>query len=262
MIMIKEKIIIHIDTTIIKIFSLANNNLTLVKTIYLNLNFTNTDTLLKHVYIFLDTLTKYTKVIDNKNVKIYATGIFQQLPTSDKNYFINSIFIDYGLYFYIVNTDLENFYLKNCLCLHTDNLIQSILHQEFRSVVICGSFQQFLPDIEQLIVALRRQGTDILSPKSTKVKPETAGANFVLFEYQDCLKNERDTWRHKYEHMTKFDKCDAVIICNPDGIVGRGTIFEFGYMVAISRRIIFTHQPINISVSFPFEVGLNFYNTF
>jgi len=65
-------------------------------------------------------------------------------------------------------------------------------------------------------------------------------------------------WRHKYEHMNKFRQSDAVIVCNPGGVIGMGTIFEFGFMVAASRRVIFTDPPKDLSVSFPCEVGLNF----
>ena len=43
--------------------------------------------------------------------------------------------------------------------------------------------------------------------------------------------------KHEYE---VFKKADAIVVCNPKGIVGRGTMFEFGFMIAHSKRIIFT----------------------
>ena len=58
--------------------------------------------------------------------------------------------------------------------------------------------------------------------------------------------------------MNKFRKADAIIVCNPNGIVGRGTMFEFGFMIAYYKRIIFTEKPTNISIIFPYEIGLNF----
>ena len=137
-------------------------------------------------------------------------------------------------------------------------MIQGLLCQEFRNVVVCGSFQRFLKEIEKLIDHLHQYNIHILSPASTKIKTETIGTDFILFDYQDCIKNERDTWRHKYEHMEKFRQADAIIVCDPSGVVGKGTIFEFGFMTAISKRIIFTEQPKNISIFFPYEVGLNF----
>ena len=61
-----------------------------------------------------------------------------------------------------------------------------------------------------------------------------------------------------YEHMEKFKPSDAIIICNPDGIIGKGTMFEFGFMVAFSKRIIFTERPKGLTIPFPYEIGLNF----
>ena len=58
--------------------------------------------------------------------------------------------------------------------------------------------------------------------------------------------------------MDKFRRADAIIVCNPDGLIGKGTMFEFGFMVALSKRIIFTEQPKDLSIPFPYEIGLNF----
>ena len=58
--------------------------------------------------------------------------------------------------------------------------------------------------------------------------------------------------------MNKFKKADAIIVCNPHGIVGKGTMFEFGFMIANYKRIIFTEEPTNILIVFPYEVDLNF----
>ena len=77
-------------------------------------------------------------------------------------------------------------------------------------------------------------------------------------EGQEPLKNERDAWSHKYIHMDKFRKSDAIIICDPDGSIGLGTMFEFGFMTALSKRIIFIEKPVELSIPFPYEIGLNF----
>lgn len=73
-----------------------------------------------------------------------------------------------------------------------------------------------------------------------------------------CLERSERNGK-KYEHMEKFKQSDAIIICNPNGIIGsEGTIFELGFMVAYSKRIIFTEKPKELSVIFPYEIGLNF----
>ena len=136
--------------------------------------------------------------------------------------------------------------------------MKGVVCQEFRKVVICGSFQQYLQDIDKVMVKLQRHNISVLSPWTTKIVPESSGTDFILLEGQEPLKNKRDAWRHKYEHMNKFRQADAVIVCNPDGLIGQGTMFEFGFMVAFSKRIICIKEPKELSITFPYEIGLNF----
>lgn len=256
---VKDKLL-FISMRPVLIYSLINSKLNVLNTTYVDFDY-NLDIkiILTKINSFLDTLPNYTDKIDNEHIRLYATGIFQNYTQSEKNQLINSIFIDYGLYFNIVQRDLENFYLEQSASIYnTNNMLQGLVHQEFRNVVVCGSYQNHLKEIETIIEKLCKRNISILSPRSTKIKQETLGTPFVLFDYQDCVKNDRDTWRHKFEHMEKFKQADAIIVCNPDGITGKGTIFEFGFMVAYPKRIIFTEKPNNISVFFPYEIGLNF----
>ena len=114
-----------------------------------------------------------------------------------------------------------------------------------------------MKEIGSLMYALEKRNIKVLSPLTQKIVSETLGTDFILLEGQELI-NSRDSWRHKYDHMNKFTKSDAIIVCNPNGIVGKGTLFEFGFMIAYSKRIIFTEEPKNLTISFPYEVGLNF----
>lgn len=202
-------------------------------------------------------LKEFSEVVDNKGTRLYATGVFQWLPQPEAVALVNSIYVDTGLYFNIVGPELERFYLETGLsACGSNDMVEGLIRREFRTAVVCGSFQQSLGYIEGTIARLRESGTVVLSPRSTRIKPETAGSDFILFDYQDLLKNERDTWRHKYVHMDAFRKSDAVVVCNPGGLVGNGTIFELGFMSALSKRVIFTEEPRGVSVLFPCEVGL------
>ncbi|MEU0100392.1 hypothetical protein [Streptomyces sp. NPDC006267] len=202
-------------------------------------------------------LAQAGEAVDNKTTRLYATGAFQQLPQPDADALVNSVYVDTGLYFNIVGPDLERFYRETgTSAVGADSMLEGLIRKEFRNAVVCGSFQQSLGYIEETISRLRESGTEVLSPRSTKIKPETEGTDFILFEYQDLLKNERDTWRHKFLHMGAFRQADAVVVCNPGGHVGKGTIFELGFMSAISKRVIFTEEPVGVSVTFPCEVGL------
>ncbi|MFE6939716.1 nucleoside 2-deoxyribosyltransferase [Streptomyces chartreusis] len=202
-------------------------------------------------------LKEYTEVVDNKSTRVHATGVFQQLPQPEAAALVNSVYVDTGLYFNVVGPELERFYLDTGMsACGSDDMVDGLIRREFRTAVVCGSFQQSLGPIEDTIAELRGTGTEVLSPRSTRIKPETAGTDFILFDYQDLLKNHRDTWRHKYVHMDAFRQADAVIVCNPGGRVGSGTVFELGFMSALGKRVIFTEEPLGVSVSFPCEVGL------
>lgn len=255
-----DKILIHFDTNYIKVYSLKNGRLKQIDEKHTTFEGSClTESTFEKISKFLDTLGIYTENINNEHIRLYASGIFQNFVRTEQDKLVNRIFVDYALYFNIIPPDLEQFYLRKSTDVEgEENIMKGLLHQEFRNVVVCGSFQQFLNEIEALIAHLHKYNITILSPQTTKIKPETVGTNFILFDYQDCLKNERDTWRHKYEHMEKFRQADAIIVCDPNGVVGKGTIFEFGFMTAISKRIIFTEKPKSISILFPCEVGLNF----
>ncbi|MET9083604.1 nucleoside 2-deoxyribosyltransferase [Streptomyces sp. NPDC004237] len=202
-------------------------------------------------------LKEFAEVVDNKSTRVHATGVFQQLPQPEAAALVNSVYVDTGLYFNVVGPELERFYLDTGMsACGSDDMVDGLIRREFRTAVVCGSFQQSLGPIEGTIAQLRENGTEVLSPRSTRIKPETAGTDFILFDYQDLLKNHRDTWRHKYVHMDAFRQADAVIVCNPGGRVGSGTVFELGFMSALGKRVIFTEDPLGVSVSFPCEVGL------
>lgn len=256
-----EKILIHFNTSDINIYILKNDVLNILRKERAFFESDSTsEMLLEEIDRILDELGKYVGKINNERIRLYATGLFQNLTQSDQTKLIIHCFVDYGLYFNIIPSELERFYLEKSMSINGEkDIMKGLIFQEFRSVVICGSFENSLKYIDDIITVLKKRNITVLSPQSTKVKPETIGSNFILFDYQDGLKNERDTWRHKYEHMGKFKQSDAIIICNPNGIIGsEGTIFELGFMVAYSKRIIFTEKPKELSVIFPYEIGLNF----
>ncbi|MGV9268053.1 hypothetical protein ACWDRR_25705 [Kitasatospora sp. NPDC003701] len=202
-------------------------------------------------------LKEFHEVVDNQGTRLYATGAFQQLPQPDAAALVNSVYVDTGLYFNIVEPELQRFYLETGMsACGSNDMMEGIVRREFRKAVVCGSFQQSLAYIGGTIARLRESDTEVLSPQSTTIKPETVGTDFILFDYQDLLKNARDTWRHKYVHMDAFRRADAMVVCNPGGIVGKGTIFELGFMAALSKRVIFTEEPQGVSVLFPCEIGL------
>lgn len=255
----EEKILVHFTTNETRVYGLKNKSLKLLKkdTIFFNETLVNEE-LFKKIDSFLNDLKNIVGSISNQRVRLYATGIFQELSNEEQMQLIIHVFVSSGLYLNIVQPDLERFYLEKSKELFgNSNIINGLVEQEFRKVVICGSFQQNMKEISNVIDILQKNNIQVLSPWTKNVVPETLGTDFILLEGQELV-NERDAWRHKYDHMNKFKKADAIIVCNPNGIVGKGTMFEFGFMISHSKRIIFTEQPTNLSIIFPYEVGLNF----
>ena len=252
--MSSKKIFIHFDTNKTIIYE-NSNKLELIETynIFFNETYVNDELFHKINYIINDLKNKGYE-IDNKTTRIFATGVFESFSKEEKQQLIIYIYTKFELYINILEEDLKKFYLENS---KNNNIIEGLIKQEFRTVVICGSFQQYMQEISDLMNTMQKHNIDVLSPWTCNVIPETLGTDFILLEGQE-LENKRDSWRHKLDHMNKFKKADAIIVCNPNGIVGKGTMFEFGFMIAHCKRIIFTEEPNNLSILFPYEVGLNF----
>ena len=255
----KDKIFIHFDTNDISIYQLNQKKIKLLKKkqVFFNETLVN-DELLKKIDKFLSELKSIVGTVDNERVRLYATGVFQEFSKEEQMQLIIHVFVSSGLYFNIVQPDLENFYLVRSFEISGKrNMFDGLINQEFRKVVICGSFQQHMQEIGAVIECLKKHNIQVLSPWTMNIVPETVGTDFILLEGQELI-NERDAWSHKYDHMNKFKKADAIIVCNPDGKIGKGTMFEFGFMVAYAKRIIFMNEPKELSILFPYEVGLNF----
>ena len=254
-----SKILVHFDTNDTSIYQLKGDSISLIKKerVFFNETLIH-DELFRKIDFVIEELKMIVEKVDNESIRLYATGVFQEFSEEEQTQLTIHVFVNAGLYFNIVNPDLEQFYIeKGCKKNNGKNIIYGIVQQEFRKVVICGSFQQNMKEIGNIIEILNKRKIQVLSPWTMDIVPESLGTDFILLEGQGLV-NERDAWRHKHDHMNKFKKADAIIVCNPEGRIGKGTMFEFGFMVAYSKRIIFTNEPKDLSISFPYEVGLNF----
>ena len=144
-----NRIFIHFDTNEVNIYQLKENHIMLIKKerIYFNETLVN-DELLKKIDFFINELKTIVENVNNEMIRIYATGIFQELSEEEQMQLIIHVFVYSGLYFNIIKPDLERFYLEKSLELNSEkNVITGIVIQEFRKVVICGSFQQNMQEI-------------------------------------------------------------------------------------------------------------------
>ena len=124
--------------------------------------------LLEEIDRILDDLGKYVGKINNERIRLYATGLFQNLTQSDQTKLIIHCFVDYGLYFNIIPSELERFYLEKSMSINGEkDIMKGLIFQEFRNVVICGSFENSLKYIDDIITVLKKRYITIgLFPKS------------------------------------------------------------------------------------------------
>lgn len=131
------------------------------------------------------------------------------------------------------------------------NLINGVSRQEFRHVVISGSFRKHLEYILKVRKQLAENGTEVLSPRFTE--PKNPGEEFVVFSGEEGM-SPLELERH---HLRSIEECDALIVCDPDGYVGASALIEIGYAQALGKRIIFVEKPEEFMLNtLPAEIGL------
>jgi exopolyphosphatase/pppGpp-phosphohydrolase len=113
-----EKILIDIGSSTVKVYKYSNGKLNLIlqRSLYFKEGFDPEGGISpenkKELFELLETIKE-----ENKNIpiRLYATGIFRKLAPETKINFIDEVFLRTGLYFNIIDQDLENFYLEMAL---------------------------------------------------------------------------------------------------------------------------------------------------
>lgn len=124
------------------------------------------------------------------------------------------------------------------------NIVHGIVQQEYRNVVICGSFRQKLPQIASLIKEMRENGINVISPKSITVTDKDG--DYVLFE-GDKKEKHCKLMIEKYKHLKaiKQEDCDAVLICNFDDYIGKYTAGEIFIASEYNKKMVFLEEGEN-----------------
>lgn len=132
------------------------------------------------------------------------------------------------------------------------NMAHGITRQEFRKVVLSGSFRKHLNYILAVKKQLAAQNVEVLSPRFDE--PKNPGEEFVVFQGEEGL-SPLELERH---HLNMIEECDALIVCAAKGYVGASALIEIGYAQALGKRIIFTEKPEEFMLqTLPAEVGLS-----
>lgn len=131
------------------------------------------------------------------------------------------------------------------------NMVHGIVRQEFRSVVLSGSFRKHLNDILKIKDLLLKQHAEVLSPRFAV--PKNPGEEFVVFEGEDGM-SPLELERY---HLDMIEQADALVVCSPKGYVGASALIEIGHAQTLGKRIIFTEKPEEFMLNtLPAEVGL------
>ena len=130
-------------------------------------------------------------------------------------------------------------------------MIDGAIKQEYRSVVLTGSYRKHWSYISSIKQDLLRSGVKVLSPRFKNLKDP--GVDFVRFEGEENM-SPIELVRY---HLDMIDNSDALIICDEGGYVGASALMEIGYAHGIDKRIIFTEKPEEYILQImPAEIGL------
>lgn len=150
----------------------------------------------------------------------------------------------------IAQAVVESFGVVN-LVPSDSNMIHGTVKQEYRKVVLSGSFRKHLEYILSIKKQLNKNGVSILSPRFEDPKNPTE--EFVIFDGEEGM-SPLELERY---HLDMINASDALIVCSQGGYVGASALIEIGYAQEIGKRIIFTEEPEEFMLrTLPAEVGL------
>jgi len=112
-----DKILIDVGSSTVKVYKYSDRlNLILQRSLFFKEGFDPEGGISqknkKELFELLEAVKEQNK---NTPIKIYATGIFRKLAPESKVNFIDEVFLRTGLYFNIIDQDLESFYLEMAL---------------------------------------------------------------------------------------------------------------------------------------------------
>ena len=154
--------------------------------------------------------------------------------------------------------------IAQAICLHFGvekiipsdcNIMDGIVRQEFRKIVICGSFSKQLDKISKIINSLKSKGIEVISPKSTEIIGSVEG--YVLFKGDKKEKHCKYPIEQLHLASIKSSECDAVLVCNFDNYIGRFTSGEIFVASEYDKKIIFIEEnDAEKDFDIPCDIGL------
>lgn len=110
-------------------------------------------------------------------------------------------------------------------------------------VSIIGSFRKYYEEIKQLIILLKKNNLDVLSPKVSEIASSID--DFVLFASDDPKYTPDEI---QADTLNRILKSDIVYVYNPEGYVGRTTCYEIGVIRTTTIPLIFLDKPKDLPI--------------
>ena len=116
---VNKKTLVYFNTNETNVYNLADGSLKFLwkEKIYFNETLLHAE-MLKKIDDFLLRLGNMIDEVSNKTVRLYASGIFQDLSKEEQMQLCIHVFVNSNLYLNIIPKDLEEFYLKSCVKLY------------------------------------------------------------------------------------------------------------------------------------------------
>jgi len=102
--------------------------------------------------------------------------------------------------------------------------------------VVSGSFNRFLPQIQEAIGELSNLGIKVLSPKVSKPVSQIGG--FVMLEKDKGTPGAIET-----KHLQAIAKSDFLYVVNPEGYIGDSVALEIGYALSKGVPVYSSERP-------------------
>lgn len=111
-------------------------------------------------------------------------------------------------------------------------------------VSIIGSFRKYYEEIKEIILLLRKNKIDVLSPKFSEITHSID--DFVVFASDNHKLTPAEI---QTDTLNRILKSDVVFVYNPKGYIGRTTCYEIGVIRTTTIPLLFLEKPNDLPIT-------------
>lgn len=110
-------------------------------------------------------------------------------------------------------------------------------------ISIIGSFRKYYEEIKRIIVLLKKNGFDVLSPRVSEITHSVE--DFVIFASDDSKLTPPEI---QTDTLNRILKSDIVYVYDPEGYIGRTTCYEIGVIRTTTIPLLFLERPKDLPI--------------